>query len=223
MDYFTPQLYWPVTQTAQSDPVLLDWWLGENVPARHLWPGHNASRAAGGAGAGRTERTSARHAGHARHGDVHFSMRALMPAETVRRDSVLVGVATPPPRDSAAAALADRLRGEPYPAPSSVPASPWLSGKTPRVPHAAVRTAPASGELTLHLTPAGPERVQWWTVRLETDLGWRSWLLPGTQRALVLAPVDGQRTDSRVVRVLVMAVDRVGSESGTQILRPGPE
>ena len=49
IDYFTPQLYWPVAQTAQSYPVLLDWWIRENVRGRHIWPGHNASRAASGA------------------------------------------------------------------------------------------------------------------------------------------------------------------------------
>lgn len=31
-----------------SDP-LLAWWLGENVHGRHIWPGHNMSRAAAGA------------------------------------------------------------------------------------------------------------------------------------------------------------------------------
>jgi len=44
MDYFTPQLYWPVAQTPQSYPVLLDWWVKENVRGRHLWPGNFTSR-----------------------------------------------------------------------------------------------------------------------------------------------------------------------------------
>jgi uncharacterized lipoprotein YddW (UPF0748 family) len=47
LDYFVPQLYWPIAQTAQSYPTLLKWWMDENVMARHMWPGHNASRAAG--------------------------------------------------------------------------------------------------------------------------------------------------------------------------------
>jgi uncharacterized lipoprotein YddW (UPF0748 family) len=89
VDYFTPQLYWPIAQTAQSYPVLLNWWLVENVRARHVWPGHNTSRAAGtlwppGELLEQIRLTRATGAG----GDVHFSMRALMPSETLRRDSV---------------------------------------------------------------------------------------------------------------------------------------
>ncbi|MCU0646723.1 MAG: family 10 glycosylhydrolase [Gemmatimonadaceae bacterium] len=46
VDYLTPQLYWPIAQTPQAYAVLLRWWAGENVRARHLWVGHSAGRAA---------------------------------------------------------------------------------------------------------------------------------------------------------------------------------
>jgi uncharacterized protein YbbC (DUF1343 family) len=39
IDYYSPQLYWPVNQLAQSYPVLLGWWKDENLKGRHLWPG----------------------------------------------------------------------------------------------------------------------------------------------------------------------------------------
>jgi hypothetical protein len=44
VDYLAPQLYWPIDQTAQSFPALLDWWIGENFEGRHVWPGLNVSR-----------------------------------------------------------------------------------------------------------------------------------------------------------------------------------
>lgn len=44
IDYFTPQLYWPVNQISQSYPVLLGWWSDENKKGRHLWPGMNIGR-----------------------------------------------------------------------------------------------------------------------------------------------------------------------------------
>jgi uncharacterized lipoprotein YddW (UPF0748 family) len=44
VDYFTPQLYWPVNQIPQSFPVLLGWWQQENTHQRHLWPGMNVGR-----------------------------------------------------------------------------------------------------------------------------------------------------------------------------------
>lgn len=48
VDYFSPQLYWPINRIAQSFPVLLNWWQEENTHQRHLWPGINV--AAGGRG-----------------------------------------------------------------------------------------------------------------------------------------------------------------------------
>lgn len=39
VDYFTPQLYWPINQIPQSYPVLLGWWKKQNYQNRHLWPG----------------------------------------------------------------------------------------------------------------------------------------------------------------------------------------
>ncbi|MDP9955566.1 uncharacterized lipoprotein YddW (UPF0748 family) [Epilithonimonas hungarica] len=41
IDYFTPQLYWPVDSQGQSFPLLLQWWSDENTKGRHLWPGLN--------------------------------------------------------------------------------------------------------------------------------------------------------------------------------------
>ena len=39
VDYFNPQLYWPIASEGQSFPVLLRWWSQQNTQRRHLWPG----------------------------------------------------------------------------------------------------------------------------------------------------------------------------------------
>ena len=41
VDYFTPQLYWPIEPAKQSFTALLKWWESENTFNRHLWPGLN--------------------------------------------------------------------------------------------------------------------------------------------------------------------------------------
>jgi len=41
VDYFSPQLYWPIESKGQSFPKLLEWWKSENTYNRHLWPGLN--------------------------------------------------------------------------------------------------------------------------------------------------------------------------------------
>lgn len=41
IDYFAPQLYWPINAPKQSFKDLLEWWKSENTHNRHLWPGLN--------------------------------------------------------------------------------------------------------------------------------------------------------------------------------------
>ncbi len=47
LDYWTPQLYWPIAQEKQSFPKLLSWWSQENTMKRHLWPGLYTGRVTG--------------------------------------------------------------------------------------------------------------------------------------------------------------------------------
>ncbi len=209
IDYFTPQLYWPIAQTPQSYPVLLQWWIAENARGRHIWPGHNASRAAAG-GTWAPDELNAQIAATratAATGDVLFSMRALMPLSAIKRDSVLIGVATPPPAAIAAAMMADRLKAEMYATPALIPASPWLSTKPLRPPRIVVREDAHSGEWKVRITPAATSHVAWWTVASLTDDGWHSWILPGQQRDLTLHRTTAPR------RVIVTAIDRYGTAS----------
>jgi len=41
VDYFSPQLYWPIDSKGQAFASLLNWWKSENTMNRHLWPGLN--------------------------------------------------------------------------------------------------------------------------------------------------------------------------------------
>jgi uncharacterized lipoprotein YddW (UPF0748 family) len=209
VDYFTPQLYWPIGQVPQSYPVLLDWWIGENVKGRHIWPGHNDSRAAaGGAAWGPDELNNQVRATRASKatGDIHFSMRTLMPFGGVRRDSVLVGVATQPPREVAAAALSQRLKTELYNSPALIPASPWLSSKKPSPPRVSLETNPATSECMLRIGSVA--ETGWTTVRARVNGEWRSWVIPAAQGDLVIAPACTAELDTRVT-----SVNRFGIES----------
>ncbi len=50
VDYWTPQLYWPIKQVPQSFPVLLNWWIQQNKQQRPIWPGLSIGRITGEAG-----------------------------------------------------------------------------------------------------------------------------------------------------------------------------
>ncbi len=45
VDYFAPQLYWPIEPKEQSFPVLLDWWTQQNPKGRGIYSGIAASSA----------------------------------------------------------------------------------------------------------------------------------------------------------------------------------
>ena len=134
-DYFTPQLYWPIAQTAQSFPVLLNWWAGENVKGRHLWPGAFTSRAYGAEARWPKEeieyqiRTTRGHAGST--GLIHFSAIYLLGPDAQNENG-----------------LASHLRRTVYTEPALVPASPWLgTADTPATPESleTVRAASPNG------------------------------------------------------------------------------
>jgi uncharacterized lipoprotein YddW (UPF0748 family) len=101
VDYFTPQLYWPIAQEKQSFPKLLAWWAGENVKGRHLWPGIGTYRNPAAETAAQLKLV--RGSGTAT-GAVHFSMKSLTgeKLEAVKRA---------------------------YAEPALVPETPWLAKK----------------------------------------------------------------------------------------------
>lgn len=116
LDYLSPQLYWPIAQTPQSYPKLLEYWRDENKRKRHLWIGNYSGRLDKANGNWSTSEllnqiklTREKGAG----GNVFFSMKTFL------RDWKGINGAL--------------LRG-PYAQPALVPASPWLDGKAPPAP-----------------------------------------------------------------------------------------
>ena len=114
IDYWTPQLYWPINQIPQSFPVLLGWWKQENTHGRHLWPGMSIGRIKGEKGADEvinqimvTRGMIPEAPGHA-----HWSIGVLQ-----RNDSLLQAIAQGPYRKAALA-----------------PPSPWLDQALPPAP-----------------------------------------------------------------------------------------
>ena len=47
VDYWSPQLYWPIDLPDQSFPVLLQWWTEQNPKHRNIWPGIYSEGVAG--------------------------------------------------------------------------------------------------------------------------------------------------------------------------------
>ena len=199
MDYLTPQLYWPRAQKAQAFEVLLDYWAGQNLKKRHLWPGLYTSQV----GAepkpwevaeitGQIEVLRSRPAAT---GHVHFSMVPLLKNSRGLNDALAAG---------------------PYAAAALVPATPWLDSTPPSAPTLAVKPADAAGgavaaPTTLAITPGVGEAAANFAVWLRYGGDqWRFSVQPaGTPSVALVADAKLGAPNLAVVT----AVDRLGNES----------
>ena len=192
LDYFTPQLYWQTARTGVSYPVLLGWWIGENVHARHMWPGNFTSRVGNATeGNWRTDEIIEQiyitrgQAGAT--GNVHFSMKIFMQ----NPDS-----------------LVDRLTNDAYREPALIPATPWLGGRAPSRPAVALEGS------TVRFTPGAGAPPARWVVQSRHGDRWRTAILPGGARSHALA------ADSLPLRaVAVSGVDRLGNQSAPVVVQ----
>jgi len=158
VDYFTPQLYWALDSKGQSYSALLDWWIGENVHDRHLWPGNYTSRVILDGSAHWDPPEIVAQIRHTRQtagatGNVHFSMRALMPASH---------------------GMGEAVAGE-YSQDALVPASPWLDGAAPRAPTV------VTGLHDVSISPAGDDDVFLWAIHIWDGRDWKFRVVPGWQ------------------------------------------
>ena len=149
LDYFTPQLYWPIEQTAQSFPVLLEYWKSTNAKKRHLWPGLFTSRLGDNApnwDAKQVVRQLQLTDEPAVNGAVHFSMKALMNDWKGIDQALLDG---------------------PYRDRKLVPASPWLGNKVPPTP-----SAKKEGNIII-LEKPGTADARFFAIQQEVRGSWR--------------------------------------------------
>lgn len=198
VDYFAPQLYWPIAQEAQAYPVLLRWWSEQNPFARNIWPGNYASRV------GERSRTAWRtseilaqvaetRAAAGATGNIHFSAKVFLED-----------------RDS----LATQIGRESYPAPALVPTSPWLAVPAQGEPNVTVRRG-VRGRLTAHVEPAGADLPRWWLVQVRMASGvWESTLVGGRMKEIPIAAAAD--------RIAVRAVDGASIEGPVRVIRSWP-
>ncbi|WP_018630528.1 glycoside hydrolase family 10 protein [Niabella aurantiaca] len=188
VDYFSPQLYWPTTRLAQSYPVLLGWWSGENTMHRHLWPGISVGRDT--SACNTTEVISQimieRGMQPQSSGVVHWSISSLI------RNPV----------------LAKALAEGPYKKQALVPSSPWLDATAPAAPR--VSFTQQADKVTLQWSPGNEEAVFHWVVYGQYGDGWTYQILSQPDRSLQLSR---RQEGGALRRIVVTAVDRSGNES----------
>ncbi len=211
VDYWTPQLYWPVNQIPQSFPVLLGWWAKENTMKRNLWPGMIITKP-------RDEKTAdeifnqimiTRGFVPEGPGHVHFSMKSFM------RDSSMLNTV---------------LRNGPYQKQAIVPSSPWLDNEAPTAPVAS--SAIANDTIRITISHKNSNDVFRTVVYYQYNTVWNYTIINMNDSTFTapLSRIARKETRQRggeikidetvetLKRIAVSAVDRMGNESEQTVI-----
>jgi uncharacterized protein YbbC (DUF1343 family)/uncharacterized lipoprotein YddW (UPF0748 family) len=207
IDYFTPQLYWPVNQIPQSYPVLLGWWSDENKKGRHLWAGMNIGRQSGREAIDETINQIMITRGILKQntGHIHWSIGPL-----VRNPDLL-----------------EAIYQGPYQKNALVPTSPWLDRKAPQIPFMKVSIRQDSLDISWNLQHSGD--IFRWVLYYKYGDNWdyklfnkndRSSTLPAFLMDQARMASDREQPVEEVIQVLtpvseirLTSVDRTGNES----------
>lgn len=191
VDYLAPQLYWPIDQAPQAFGVLLDYWIGENLCGRHIFPGLFTSRI------NDTPKTwqpaeIVNQVGEVRRragaeGHIHFSMAALSQNR---------------------AGINDALAAAHYASPALIPASPWIDHTPPAAPRL-VREG-----RTLRVAAGEGKPVARWAVWTRSAGQWKFSVRPAAATTLampssvdraVISAVDRLGNESARVSIAIPA------------------
>lgn len=188
VDYFSPQLYWPIEPKETSFSLLLDWWSRQNEKHRHLWPGISASFA-------RLRNWQA--------DEIPNQIRVT------RKEPNVSGYLF----YSSNQLLANRslirvLESDLLAKPALVPASPWLGKGSPAKP--GLTATKAGSGYRFSWSSAGGEPVRWWLVQMKLFSDWKTELLPSSIRSKVIEAAPEQFS--------VVAIDRFGNASSPSVL-----
>ena len=184
VDYFSPQLYWPIELPDQSFPVLLKWWAGQNGRHRLLCPSLN------------TYNVGRKWQAEEVMNQIRWTRRLTSPGHLHWRASTLMQNG----------GLDEALSRELYQQPALVPAMPWLGSQNLPQPSLAVGTAENHTRVRFEWKCPGVEAPRFWLLQTRKNGDWTTRILPGVMRFL---DCDSPGPDT----VSVTAVDRFGNAS----------
>lgn len=196
VDYWTPQLYWPIGKPDERYPLLLKWWAAQNTWHRNLWIGNYTGRVTGKPNGWPVseiiDQIAMTRAQPGASGNIHFSMIDLMKNPS----------------------LSSALISGPYRLKALIPASRWLDSIPPAAPEIRIRREATTNGITVDIIPRGDEAAALWLVRVHAPSGWTYDIIPGITKSYEL-PGEWNSADM----IAVSAIDRSGNESFRSILK----
>ncbi len=189
IDYFSPQLYWPINSQRQNFQDLLEWWQEENTQNRHLWPGLNTVEV-------KANNRATEIAGQIQitHqvlnknsvGAIHYSVAGLMN----NREMV------------------ETLKKGAYKEKALIPASPWM--QTEKLPVPALKVQNDVQDVLVSWNIDDVSKVVQWVLYTKYDNQWSYEIVNRTTYTTKIAKNKNGKTLNTVA---VKAIDRLGNES----------
>ncbi|MGN5954567.1 glycoside hydrolase family 10 protein [Sphingobacterium lactis] len=187
IDYFTPQLYWPINPPKQSFTALLKWWESENTHKRHLWPGLN------------TVAVSTSNRIQEIKNQIEVT-REVIPNSTGAVHWSIAGLTKNP-------SMLKALHEGPYSQPALVPASPWLA-HNPILKPTLLLTKQTSSVFAKWLHKQ-PEQVFKWVAYARYGNTWDVEIFDAPQTEFSFPKTkNGQKLNA----IAIKPVDRLGNE-----------
>jgi len=188
VDYFTPQLYWPIDAPRQSFTKLLNWWNEENTMNRHLWPGLNTVEI--NAKDKATEIVNQLNATQQilddNVGAVHYSIAGL----------------TKNPK------LMKMLKDDVYKEKALIPATSWV--QTTKLSKPYLQIQKSNQNIEVNWSTSNPKDVNQWVLYKRYGDKWEMEILKSYTNSLNIVKIkDGKTLNTVAVR----GIDRLGNES----------
>lgn len=189
IDYFAPQLYWPIEPQKQSYTALLKWWQSENKHNRHLWPGLNTVevRAPDRPTEIVNQVLASRQIVPNSKGVIHWSIAGLTKSPAMQR----------------------ALKEGPYREEALVPRTPWLNANPLLKPSLLLTNQQTTVYAKwLHQQP---DQIRSWIVY--SRYGEDEWQYEILDKAVSFKEFPRYKNGKTLYDVAVKAVDRLGNES----------
>lgn len=188
MDYFAPQLYWPIHSKGQSFTKLLEWWQQENTHQRHLWPGLNTVEVKA------TDRsveicnqiTKANELLPSSTGVIHWSIAGL----------------------TKNAAMVEALKKGPYKDIALVPKSPWIAAKPLARPEFEI--VADNQMITIDWETASKDHVFQWVLFAQYGNKWETLV---SARDIYKQTLPKYKNGQKLQLIALKSIDRLGNES----------
>lgn len=192
-DYYVPQLYWGVSETAQSYPLLLDWWVSVNKHKRHVWPGNNLDKI-----------------------DTKWPITDMREQlEITRKQKGSTGNVFWHSKPLAAnkGKIQELLTDRFYTDNALVPASPWLGQSVPSKPKLLVQSSGGNGDIEIQWSIEPGNVIQNWVLQVKRGGNWETHVYGSEMTRAKVKAVGGKGADA----IALTAVNRTGQASPAMV------